>query len=95
VFGVFIYETGKSVTAFMQSGKIKWSYIVMMVSVLATGFIVQGSVDAMMIFVDYEPPDLSIIFLEMITGILIAFFSSVLNALLRTEATQMVEPRGA
>ncbi|HIJ16152.1 MAG TPA: DUF373 family protein, partial [Thermoplasmata archaeon] len=43
VFGVFSYETGKSVTSFLQTGKIRWSFIVMMVSVLATGFIVQGS----------------------------------------------------
>jgi putative membrane protein len=92
VFGVFAYETGKSVTAFLQTGKIKWSFIVMMVSVLATGFIIQGAVDAMEFFVSYGDPDRTIIFAEMITGILIAIFSSVLNASLRSEATQ---PPGA
>jgi putative membrane protein len=92
VFGVFAYETGKSVTAFLQTGKIKWSFIVMMVSVLATGFIIQGAVDAMEFFVSYGNPDQTIIFAEMITGILIAIFSSVLNASLRSEAAQ---PPGA
>ena len=95
VFGMFTYETGKSVTAFLQEGKVKWSYIVMMVSVLATGFIVQGAVDALKIFVNYEAPDLVIIFAEMITGILIAIFSSVLNASLRSEAAAAAEAGGA
>ncbi len=92
VFGVFAYETGKSVTAFLQTGKIKWSFIVMMVSVLATGFIIQGAVDAMEFFVSYGEPDRTIIFAEMITGIMIAVFSAVLNASLRSEAAQ---PPGA
>lgn len=99
VFGVFAYETGKSVTTFLQSGKIKWSYIVMMVSVLATGFIIQGAVDAMLFFVRYRngPDDPIVIFAEMITGILIAVFSAVLNASLRSEASKQHpgEPQGA
>jgi len=97
VFGVFAYETGKSVTAFLQTGKIKWSYIVMMVSVLATGFIIQGAVDAMLFFVRYRngPDDPIVIFAEMVTGILIAVFSAVLNASLRSEAAKHPgEPQG-
>ena len=89
VFGVFAYESGKSVTAFLQTGKIKWSFIVMMVSVLATGFIIQGAIDAMGFFVGTNPADLVVIFAEMTTGILIAIFSSVLNASLRNEAARM------
>jgi putative membrane protein len=87
VFGVFAYESGKSVTAFLQTGKIKWSFIVMMVSVLATGFIIQGSVDVLEYFLGHSDFDLVIIFAEMITGILVAVFSSVLNASLRREAS--------
>jgi putative membrane protein len=98
VFGVFAYETGKSVTTFLQTGKIKWSYIVMMVSVLATGFIIQGAVDAMLFFVRYRggPDDPIVIFAEMVTGILIAVFSAVLNASLRSEAARKHpgEPQG-
>lgn len=88
VFGVFAYEIGKSVTAFLRTGRIKWSFIVMMVSVLATGFIIQGAVDAMLFFVSYESVEPVVIFAEMITGILIAIFSSVLYASLRNEAFQ-------
>jgi putative membrane protein len=96
VFGVFAYETGKSVTAFLQTGKIKWSFIVMMVSVLATGFIVQGAVDALEFFVSYGEADLVIIIAEMITGILLAIFGSLLNASLRSEAArQPGAPQGA
>ncbi len=91
VFGVFAYESGKSVTAFLQTGKIKWSFIVMMVSVLATGFIIQGAIDALGFFVGTNPADMVVIFAEMITGILIAIFSSVLNASLRNEAARMGE----
>lgn len=95
VFGVFAYETGKSVMAFLRTGKIRWSFIVMMVSVLATGFIVQGAVDALAFFVSYGDADLAVIFAEMITGILIAIFSSVLNASLRSEAAQPGAAQGA
>jgi putative membrane protein len=92
VFGVLTYETGKSATALQQTGKIRWSFIVMMVSVLAIGFIIQGAVDVMEFFVSYGDPDQTMIFAEMTTGILIAIFGSVLNASLRSEATQ---PPGA
>ena len=96
VFGVFTYETGKSVTAFLQTGKIRWSFIVMMVSVLATGFIIQGAVDALEFFVSYGEADLVIIIAEMITGILLAIFGSLLNASLRSEAArQPGAPQGA
>ena len=95
VFGVFAYESGKSVTAFLQTGKIKWSFIVMMVSVLATGFIIQGSVDALEYFLKYSDYDLVIIFSEMATGIMIAIFSSVLNASLRREAERKSAASGA
>ena len=95
VFGVFAYESGKSVTAFLQTGKIKWSFIVMMVSVLATGFIIQGSVDALEYFLKYSEYDIVIIFSEMITGIMIAIFSSVLNASLRREAERKTTASGA
>lgn len=95
VFGVFAYETGKSVTAFLQTGKIRWSFIVMMVSVLATGFIIQGSTDALSYFVGHGDYDMLIIMAEMITGILIAVFSSVLNASLRSEAARSGASPGA
>ncbi|MCU0859691.1 MAG: DUF373 family protein [Thermoplasmata archaeon] len=86
VFGVFVYESGKAINAFLQTGKIRWSFIVMMVSVLATGFIVQGATDALELFVGEGEYDLVIVIAEMVTGILIAVFSSVLNASLRSEA---------
>src|SRR5512136_2760350 len=72
VFGVFAYESGRSITAFLQTGKIKWSFIVMMVSVLATGFIVQGAVDSLEILIGHGTPDVTVAFAEMVTGILVA-----------------------
>ncbi len=95
VFGVLAYETGKSVTAFLHTGKIRWSFIVMMVSVLATGFILQGAVDALEFFVGHDSPSTLIIFAEMITGILIAVFGAVLNASLRSEAARTEAAVGA
>ncbi|MGD9963041.1 MAG: DUF373 family protein [Thermoplasmata archaeon] len=95
VFGVFCYETGKSVTAFMQKGKIRWSFIVMMVSVLATGFIVQGSADALSFFVGHGDYEMIIIMAEIITGIMIAIFGSVLNASLRSESARKGSTSGA
>lgn len=91
VFGMFVYESGKSVTAFLRTGKVKWSFIVMMVSVLATGFIIQGAVDAIEVLLDYGDSDLVLIIAEMLTGILIAVFGSLLYASLRSEAAQQAE----
>ncbi len=88
VFGVFAYESGKSVTAFLQTGKIRWSFIVIMISVLATGFIVQGAVDALELFVYKSQTDVVVIFAEIITGILMAVFGSVLSTSLRREAAR-------
>jgi len=95
VFGVFAFESGKSITTFLQTGKIKWSFIVMMVSVLATGFIVQGSVDALSYFIGYGDFDLTFSIAEMITGVLIAVFSSVLNASLRRERAREAAALGS
>jgi len=95
VFGVFAYETGKTATTFQQTGKVKWSFIVMMVSVLGTGFIIMGAVDTMLFLVSYGDVDVRLIVGEIITGILIAIFSSVLNASLRKEAAQEVTAQGA
>jgi len=96
VFGVFAYESGRSITAFLQTGKIRWSFIVMMVSVLATGFIVQGAVDALEILIGHGTPDVPVAVAEMMTGILVAIFSSLLNASLRREAAQQQgEAQGA
>ena len=95
VFGVFSYETGNSVTAFLQTGKVRWSFIVMMVSVLATGFIVQGSADALSYFVGYGEYDMFIVMGEMVTGVLIAVFGSVLNASLRAESGRRRTSAGA
>jgi len=94
VFGMFVYESGKSVTAFLRTGKVKWSFIVMMVSVMATGFIIQGAVDAIEILLDYGKHDLVLIVAELLTGILIAVFGSLLYASLRSEAAQQAEAQG-
>jgi putative membrane protein len=94
VFGTFVYESGKSVTAFLRTGKVKWSFIVMMVSVIATGFIMQGAIDAIEELLDYGNHDLVLIIAEMLTGILIAIFGSLLYASLRSEAAQLAKAQG-
>jgi len=95
VFGMFVYESGKSVSAFLRTGKVKWSFIVMMVSVMATGFIIQGAVDAIQVLLDYGDKDMVLIIAEMLTGILIAVFGSLLYASLRSEAAHQARVQGA
>lgn len=94
VFGTFVYESGKSVTAFLRTGKVKWSFIVMMVSVMATGFIIQGAVDAIEVLLDYGDADIVLIIAELLTGILIAVFGSLLYASLRSEAAHQAAAQG-
>ncbi len=96
VFGVFVYQSGKSVTTFLHTGKIKWSFIVMMVTVLATGFVIQGAVDAMDFFVRHdESIGFVVIAAEIVTGVLIAIFGAVLYASLRSEAVGTGETQEA
>jgi putative membrane protein len=49
-FSLISYETGRFINNYLASGRIYWSYLVVSVTVIASGFIVQGSIDVVLLF---------------------------------------------
>lgn len=86
VFSVLSYETGKALTWFLQNGRIRWSYIIAIISVFATGFIIHGVADAVDFFLGDEGFDTLFIYAEIVTGIMVAIFGAVLYSSLRGES---------
>ncbi len=61
-------------------GKIAYSTLVASVTVFAIGFIMQGALDAAHIFFGFNSYDQVVVFLEVLTGFLLAVFGGLLNA---------------
>lgn len=86
VLGIFSYESGRAITSFLQSNKLRWSSIIAMLSVLAIGFIVQGVADSLYYFlVQSSNFETLLIYAEIFTGVLVAIFGAVLSSSLRSE----------
>ena len=85
VFSVLSYEVGKSLMWFLQNGKVKWSNLIAIISVFATGFMVHGVADALDYFLGHATFETLFIYAEIITGIMVAIFGAVLYASLRGE----------
>ncbi len=83
VFAYFTYQFGLFISHYMTRGTLSYSYIIASVTVFALGFIIQGSLDATMVFFGYSEFDQAIILLEIIAGFLLAGFGGLLNASLR------------
>ncbi|HOK27912.1 MAG TPA: DUF373 family protein [Methanomassiliicoccaceae archaeon] len=80
VFAFFIYQVGLLVSNMLTKGKIAYSTLVASVTVFAIGFIMQGALDAAHIFFGFNSYDQVVVFLEVLTGILLAVFGGLLNA---------------
>jgi len=85
VFSVLSYEVGKSLMWFLQNGKVKWSNLIAIISVFATGFMVHGVADALDYFLGHATFETLFIYAEIVTGIMVAIFGAVLYASLRSE----------
>lgn len=86
IFALLAYESGRSVDRFLTMGKVQWGFIILMISVLATGFILQGALDALGYFLrSAATPAVALIYAEIITGVLVAIFGGLLNTSLRAE----------
>jgi putative membrane protein len=80
VFAFFIYQVGLLVSNMLTKGKIAYSTLVASVTVFAIGFIMQGALDAAHIFFGFNSYDQVVVFLEVLTGFLLAVFGGLLNA---------------
>lgn len=85
-FSFISYETGRFINNYLASGKIYWSYLVVSVTMIASAFIVQGSIDVVLLFLKQPNVGESLIILEYLTGFLLAAFGSLMNITLRSVA---------
>jgi putative membrane protein len=90
-FAIFSYETGKFVNHYLSTSKVYWAYLVISVTVFAISFIIQGSLDAAMIFLGYSNINQSIIFLEIMSGFLLMGFSGLININLKSTLNQAIK----
>ncbi len=80
VFAFFTYQVGLLTNTMLSRGKLAYSTLVASVTVFAIGFIIQGALDAAQIFFGFGNFDQVVVFLEVLTGFLLAVFSALLNA---------------
>ena len=84
IFAAFSIESGRVMMSLLHRGRLKWSSIVFLISVMAIGFIVQGVADGIRYFlVQDSQSDLLMIACEIIIGVGVAIFGAVLSASMR------------
>jgi putative membrane protein len=84
VFSLFSYETGRFVNHFLSKGKINSVYLVTSITLFAIAFITQGALDATEYALGYKNYDETVIFLEILSGFLLAVFGGILNTSFRS-----------
>ncbi len=82
VFSVFFFELGKTINDYIHHSGVRMDLVVMIISVFALGFIIQGALDAVEYFTGSEGINSFIIVLEISTGILIAVFGAIMSSTL-------------
>jgi len=80
VFSFFTYQIGLLTNTMLSRGKLAYSTLVASVTVFAIGFIIQGALDSAQIFFGFGDYDQVVVFLEVLTGFLLAVFGGLLNA---------------
>ncbi|MCX6650788.1 MAG: DUF373 family protein [Methanomassiliicoccales archaeon] len=80
VFSIFCYQMGKFVNHYFSFGKIYSTSLVVSTSMFAIAFILQGSFDLAAVVLGYANYEEAIIFLQFLVGFLLAGFSSLINA---------------
>lgn len=84
ILAVFSMESGRAITSFLHSGKMRWPSIIALLSVMAIGFIIQGVADAVYYLLQQDQTfETLLIYAEIATGVLVAVFGAVLSSTLR------------
>lgn len=96
VFSLISFETGRFINYYLNKDKLYWPHIVATLTVLASGFIIQGAIDATLLFMKQANVGETIILLEFVAGFLLAGFGTLLNVTLRSVSNKngktVVEP---
>ncbi len=94
------YETGRFVSYYLSNGRYYWPHVVVGLTVLASGFIIQGAVDSILLFLKEYRVSTTVVVLEFLVGFLFLAFSAIMNVTLRnlsqtahvvTEQKDMIE----
>ena len=80
VFSIFFFELGKTINDYIHHSGIRMDLVVMIISVFALGFIIQGALDAVEYFTSSSGINPLIIVLEISAGILIAVFGAIMSS---------------
>jgi putative membrane protein len=83
VFSILTYETGRFVSYYLSNGKYYWPHVVVSLTVLASGFIIQGAVDSILLFLKEYRVSTTVVVLEFVAGFLFLAFSAIMNVTLR------------
>jgi putative membrane protein len=83
VFSILTYETGRFVNYYLSNGKYYWPHVVVGLTVLASGFIIQGAVDSILLFLKEYRVSTTVVVLEFLAGFLFLAFSGIMNMTLR------------
>jgi putative membrane protein len=89
VFAILTYETGRFVNYYLSKGKYYWPHVVVGLTVLASGFIIQGAVDSILLFLKEYRVSVTIVVLEFLAGFLFLAFSGIMNMTLRNMSQTM------
>lgn len=91
-FSFIAFETGRFISFYLNQSKIYWPHIVATLTMLASGFIIQGACDASLLFLKQTNVGETVIFLEFVAGFLLAVFGTLLNMSLRSVSTSAKAP---
>jgi len=87
MIGLFSIESGRAITSFLHNGRMKWSSIIFLMTVMATGFILQGVDDLVHYFlVPNAEVETLLIYMEIIVGVVVAIFGALLSVSMRSAA---------
>lgn len=91
VFALMLYVFGGIVDNFMKSNTIKYSYITVLLNLIAVGLIVNGILDYLMDYVGMYDSNVMNYVLEIVTGFVLAVVASVLQSRMRKIYNHSVE----
>ena len=91
VFSVFFFELGKAINDYIHHSGIRMDLVVMIISVFALGFIIQGALDAVEYFTSGGGINPFIIVLEITSGILIAVFGAIMSSTIFSDRNEEEE----
>jgi len=91
-FSFISFETGRFISFYLNHSTVYWPHIVATLTVFASGFIIQGAIDASLLFLKQTNVGEAVIFLEFVAGFLLAVFGTLLNISLRSVSSKANVP---